>query len=188
MQPLLRLSHSIQRVSRGLGHLAALCGLALILVGAYNALARYAGKSLGLALTSNGLVELQWYLFSMMFLLGAPWALRQGAHVRVDIVYERYGERGRAWTNLIGTLLLLLPFAALGIYACWDFAADSIASREMSNDPGGLARWPIKALLPAAFGVLGLQGLAEVIGLSAFLLGKGPNPSPPTQADDGGGV
>ena len=177
MHALLRLSQSIHRVSRGLGYLAAIAGLLMVLVGAYNAIARYLGKFFGMALTSNALVELQWYLFSMVFLLGAPYALKVGAHVRVDVLYERLGPKKQAWVNLIGTLFLLMPFAALGVWACWDYAADSIAAREGSNDPNGLARWPIKAMVPAAFSILLLQALAELIEQVAFLSGKGPDPN-----------
>jgi len=130
-----------------------------------------------MALTSNALVEMQWYLFSVVFLLAAPWALRSGAHVRVDILYERVGPKGRAWINLIGTLVLLLPFAAIGLWSCWGFAAESIMSREGSNDPGGLARWPVKSLLPVAFGLLVLQGVCYANEQLAFLLGRGPDPS-----------
>ena len=177
MSALLRLAQSIHRVSRGLGYLAAGATLIMVLVGAYNAVARYLGRFLGMSLTSNALVELQWYLFSIVFLFGAPYALKVGAHVRVDVLYERMGPRRQAWINFAGTLLLLLPFAALGVWACWDYAADSIASREGSNDPDGLARWPIKALVPGAFGMLFLQGLAELIEQAAFLAGKGPDPN-----------
>lgn len=156
---------------------AGVATLLMVLIGAYNAVARYLGKYLGMALTSNALVELQWYLFSVVFLLGAPWALRQGAHVRVDILYERLSPKGRAWINVVGTVVLLLPFAALGVWTCWDFALDSIAAREGSNDPDGLARYPIKALLPLAFALLWLEAFALLLEQIAFLTGRGPDPN-----------
>ncbi len=177
MSRLLRLSRLVERVTHGLAMVAGWATLLMVLIGAYNAIARYLGKHLGMALTSNALVELQWYLFSVVFLLGAPWALRQGAHVRVDILYERLSPKGRAWINVIGTVVLLLPFAALGVWTCWDFAAESIAGREGSNDPDGLARYPIKALLPFAFALLWLEALALLLEQIAFLSGHGPDPN-----------
>ena len=177
MHWLLRFSQPIERLSLALAKIAGWATLLMVLIGAYNAVARYLGKYLGMALTSNALVELQWYLFSIVFLLGAPWALRQGAHVRVDVVYERLGPKGRAWINVVGTVLLLLPFAALGVWTCWDFAIESISSREGSNDPDGLARYPIKALLPIAFALLWLEALALLFENTAFLLGVGPDPT-----------
>ena len=151
MRALLSLAQGIHRVSRGLGYLAAGATLAMVLVGAYNAIARYLGKYLGTPLTSNALVELQWYLFSIVFLFGAPYALKVGAHVRVDVLYERLGPRRQSWINLGGCLLLLLPFAALGIWASWDYAVDSIASRKAQAIP---TVWPAGRSRPWSQGPL----------------------------------
>ena len=109
----------------------------MVLIGAFNALARTIGTHLGQQLGSNLWLEAQWYLFAMVFMLGAAATLRQDKHVRVDVFYGRLSERGRAWVDLLGTLLLLVPFCLLSTWACWDYVMNSWASRELSPDPGG---------------------------------------------------
>ncbi len=176
MKPWLRLADVIDLCNRRLAYIAGGLTLLMVLIGAYNAVARYLGKYLGATWTSNALVEAQWYLFSLVFLLGAPWALRVGAHVQVDVIYGNLGARKKAWFDLIGTLFLVLPFVALSMYTCLEFAQLSFEAREVSNDPGGLVRWPLKAMVPIAFAALLLQGLAQAIRQVAFLLGLGPDP------------
>lgn len=145
--------------------------LGMVLIGAYNALARYLDRSFEARLASNSWVEASWYLFSLVFLLAAPWALRQGAHVRVDVLYGRLGPRTRAWIDLVGGLGLLLPFCAFALWSAWPTVMNSIATWEASPDPGGLPRWPIKAVVPLAFALLVLQGVAEVLRRVLFLRG-----------------
>ncbi len=171
MTGLLRFAAAIDGLARLIGRMAAWLALGMVLVGAYNAIARYAGRSLELRLTSNALVETQWYMFSLLFLFGAPWVLQTGDHVRVDVIYERLGERGRRWVDLAGALLLLMPFCVFAAVTIWPFAAFSFSLREGSNDPGGLARWPLKLAMPLAFGLLFLQGLSEVIKTLARMRG-----------------
>src|SRR6056297_1877491 len=146
----------------------------LVGLGAATAALRYVGRPLGVSLTSNAFLEGQWYLFSAVFLLAAAWALRENAHVRVDVLYGRLGPRGKAWTDLLGTLLFLLPFCALMLWATGPSVAESWAVREVSPDPGGLPRWPIKALVPVAFVLLFLQGIAQAIKAVAQLRGHNP--------------
>lgn len=167
----LRLAHLIDRLNAAIGKAA--CGLMIVLVGlgAGTAVLRYVGRPLGLSLTSNAFLEGQWYLFSAVFLLGAAWALRENAHVRVDVLYGRLGPRGKAWTDLLGAVLFLLPFCALMLWATAPSVAESWAVREVSPDPGGLPRYPIKALVPVAFVLLLLQGVAEAIKAVATLRG-----------------
>ncbi|MEM7202335.1 MAG: TRAP transporter small permease subunit [Planctomycetota bacterium] len=174
MRAWLRLSFAIDRLNRGIARAVAWLALAMVLIGAYNAIARFCQRSLGMNLSSNAYLEAQWYLFSVLFLLGAPYALRKGSHVRVDVLYAGHPLRGRAWTDLLGTLLLLLPFCGFAIWTSWDFVADSIAKREMSNDPGGLPRWPLKPIVPMAFLLLALQGISEAIKRVALLRGWSP--------------
>jgi TRAP-type mannitol/chloroaromatic compound transport system permease small subunit len=133
----------------------------MVVVGAFNALARYGARWMGLNLSSNAYLELQWYLFSLAFLLGASYALRHDAHVRVDVLYGRLSERGKAWIDLAGTVLFLLPFCAFMLAVSWPSVAASWRVRETSPDPGGLPRWPIKAVILLAFALLIVQGLAE---------------------------
>ncbi len=135
--------------------------LILVLVGAFNALARYGGKSIGVDLSSNLYIELQWYLFSAVFLLGGAYTLKKGAHVRVDVVSSRLSDRTRFWIERLGLWLLLIPYCVFMIYISWSPVAESISLAEQSPDPGGLPRYYVKALIPLGFVILFLQGLAE---------------------------
>jgi TRAP-type mannitol/chloroaromatic compound transport system permease small subunit len=153
----------IDRLNTLVGRTAAWSVLLMALIGALNALASYLEPLAGRRLASVALDELQWYLFSALFLLAAPWALRENAHVRVDVTYGRLGPRGKAWTDLLGGALLLLPFCIYALVVSFPAAADSLRTGEVSPDPGGLPRWPIKAVLPVAFVLLALQGLANTM-------------------------
>jgi TRAP-type mannitol/chloroaromatic compound transport system permease small subunit len=144
----------------------------MVLVGAFNALARYGDKYLPVRLSSNGWIELQWYFFSIVFLLAAPHALRLNSHVRVDVFYGRLGLRGKAWIDLLGGLAFLLPFCIFAVWLTFPSAMLSLGIRETSPDPGGLARWPIKLVVPIAFVLLTLQGFAEVVRRALFLARK----------------
>ena len=172
MDALLAAARAIDALNARIGRLASWLTLAMVLLGASNALARYLGLYATLGVAPNAWIEGQWYLFSLVFLFGAPWALRTGGHVRVDVLYGRLGDRGRAWIDLVGGLLFLLPFCAFALWISWPTVAESIAQRETSPDPGGLARWPLKACVPAAFALLLLQGLSEVVKRIAFLRGR----------------
>lgn len=134
----------------------------MVLVGAFNAVARYTSRWTGANLSSNAYIEAQWYLFSLVFLLGASYALRHDAHVRVDVLYGRLSERGKAWIDLAGTVLFLIPFSVFMLVVSAPSVAASWRVREGSPDPGGLPRYPIKAVILLAFALLILQGLAEV--------------------------
>lgn len=156
--------------SRVGGAVSWLC-LLMVGLGAWNALARYLGRFVGVDLASNSFIEAQWYLFSLLFLLGAASALREDAHVRVDVLYGRLGARGKAWIDLVGTLLLLLPFCVFGIVESWDWVLNSWQGREGSPDPGGLPRYPLKAMVPIGFALLGLQGVSMLIRKMTLLFG-----------------
>ena len=151
----------------------ACCWLVLImtLLGAMNAILRYVGFYLKKNLISNAYTEAQWYLFSAVFLLAAPYVLQQDKHVRVDVVYGSLIKRRQHWINLLGTVLFLLPFCAFGIWSSWDFVGLSWQQFEMSSDEGGLARFPVKTVIPIAFALLFLQGLSEVYRLIDSLMG-----------------
>ena len=132
----------------------------MVALGAYNAVARYLTRSVGVALSSNALNELQWYLFSVIFLLGAAYGLRVDAHVRVDVLYSRLSMRARGWIDLVGTMLFLIPFSIVMLWVSWGTVRNSFMIREGSPDPGGLPRWPIKALILVSFALLLVQGIA----------------------------
>ena len=112
----LRVSGLIDRFNERVGRTVAWLALVMVLLGAFNAVGRYAGRYIGINLSSNLYLELQWYLFSLLFLLGGAWALREDAHVRVDVVYARFSTRTRGWINFVGMLTLLIPFC---IFSFW---------------------------------------------------------------------
>jgi len=158
--------------------------LAMVLVGAYNAVARYVGRGIGVNLSSNAYLEAQWYLFSLVFLLGGAYALRHDAHVRVDILYSNLSRRGRAWIDLGGVVLFLIPFCVLMLWVSWPAVANSWRVLEMSPDPGGLPRYPIKTAIPVAFALLLAQGFSMGIRAAAVLAGQPPgaDDSPPSNS------
>ena len=185
----LRLAAGIDRLNEWVGRAVMWLTLVMVLVGSYNAVVRYLAQFAGgaeegglggvlrsigevaVGLNSNAFIELQWYLFSIVFLLAAAYTLRHNRHVRVDVFYGRLSRRGKAWINLGGTLLFLLPFCTLMLWATVPSVANAWAVREMSPDPGGLPRYPIKTLLPVAFVLLFLQGVAMAIKQVAILRG-----------------
>ena len=171
MGALLRACDRIDALCRRVANASAWLTAGMVVVAAANAVLRYAGRALGENLSSNAWLELQWYLFSLVFLLGAPHALRRGGHVRVDVLLERWGPRARLWIDLVGGLGLLIPFCVFAIWNSYEFVADSVATLEQSPDPGGLPRWPIKLVVPLAFGLLLLQSVAEVLRRLAVLPG-----------------
>lgn len=171
LHALLRLGRIIDQINEWCGHLAAWLALLMVALGAYNAVVRYLGRYLGISLSSNAYIELQWYLFSVLFLLGSAYTLRHNGHVRVDVFYGRLAEKNRAWINLAGAVLFLMPFCVAMLFLSWPSVRNSWAVLEVSPDPGGLPRYPIKTLVLLAFGLLLLQGLAEIIRNVAILRG-----------------
>jgi TRAP-type mannitol/chloroaromatic compound transport system permease small subunit len=137
--------------------------LFMVVIAAVGAVARRFSRDLGLSLNLTPVTEAQWYLFSTVFLLGATYGLRHGVHVRVDVLYERLGAKARAWIDLVGTLLLLIPFAVLMLWVSWPAVLNSWQIRETSPDPGGLPRYPIKALILVSFALLLLQALSQAV-------------------------
>ena len=173
MQGLLRVSRAIDRLNEIIGRTSAWLALVMVLVGAFNAIARYGGRFIGFNLSSNLYLELQWYLFSLLFLLGAAWAMREDAHVRVDVLYARLSSRTRGWINLTGFLLLYIPFCAFTLWSSIPAVRNSWVVREGSPDPGGLPRYPLKAVILVCFGLLLVQGVSEII--KALAATRGPN-------------
>lgn len=166
MKALLAFSAVIDAINARFGTLASWCVLAACLISAGNALSRYS-----LGLSSNAWLEIQWYLFGAMFMLGAPYTLRVNGHVRVDIFYGALTRRGQIWVDLVGTLLFLLPASAILGWMSWPVFVESWRIGEMSNNAGGLLRWPIKLFLPLGFALLTLQGISELIKRIAALAG-----------------
>lgn len=158
-----KVAQSIDGFSRKVGRGTAWLSVAMVLVGSLNAIARYLGKGLGFSLASNRYLELQWYLFSLVFLLAASYTLERGAHVRVDVLYSRLRPRTRHWIDLLGTIFLLIPFCLFSLWVSWPAVINSWMILEQSPDPGGLPRYPIKTAILLCFAMLLLQAVAEII-------------------------
>jgi len=154
-----RLMMLIDRLVRGIGIAVSWLSLVLVLVIVGDVFMRYVFNE-----TSAASFELEWHLFGAIFLLGAAHALQDDRHVRVDVFYHRFSEKTKAWVNLIGTLVLLMPFCLVAFWESLSFVGNSFAVRETSPDPGGLpARYLIKSAIPIGFFLLGLQGLSLVL-------------------------
>lgn len=169
MRMLLATARAIDGLSTLVGRLMWWLTVVMVLIGAYNVITRYLGSYLGVQLSANVYLELQTYAFDLIFLLGAAYVLRSDAHVRVDIVYSRLGPRARAWIDIFGTFVFLIPFCIFGLYFCLGYVERSWAVLEQSPNPGGLPRYPIKAVILVAFGMLIAQGISEVIKNVALL-------------------
>lgn len=160
---LLGIARVIDRCSQLLGSLAGIGLILMVLVGLFNVLSRFIDKYLETSWSSNSLLELQWYLFSFVFLLAGAYVLSRDEHVRVDLLYGKLSQKKKAVINLLGTLLFLIPFCVIMLWVAVPWFTLSLTTAEMSSDPGGLLRWPVKLLLPVALGFLLLQGLAELM-------------------------
>ena len=169
MKRLLAISSLIDNLNERIGRLVMWGVLAATLVASGNALAKHF-----LGQGSNAWLEAQWYLFGALFLLGAGYTLKHNGHVRIDALHQRLSDRTRAWIDLFGSLLFLLPFAGLLAWLSWALFAESWRIQEMSPDDGGLVRWPVKLLLPLGFGLLFLQGVSETIKRVGVLRGVHP--------------
>ena len=164
---MLGLARWIDAFNEAVGRAVKWLVLVATLVSAGNAVMRY-----GFDQSSNAWLELQWYLFALIFLLGAGYTHRHNGHVRIDVLYGRFSERTRAWVDLLGGLLFLLPMASLIAWLGWAAFQTSWAVSETSPDSGGLLRWPIKLAIPVGFALLFLQGVAESIKRAAYLMGR----------------
>ncbi len=162
----LRVAGGIDWLSERFARLASWLILASCVVSAGNATVRYL-----IDRSSNAWLEAQWYMFAGIVMLGAPWVLKVNEHVRVDILYGRLAPRTRAWVDLLGFLLFLMPATALFLWMAWPFFLESFTSGEMSNNAGGLPRWWVKVVMPVGFAMLALQGLAEIVKRIGYLRG-----------------
>jgi TRAP-type mannitol/chloroaromatic compound transport system permease small subunit len=167
---LLRLSRAIDALNEQVGHLVYWLVLAAVVVSAGNAMMRYTFD-----MSSNAWLELQWYLFSAVFLLAAGYTLLHNEHVRIDVVYGHLPPRARAWIDLVGSVFFLLPMALIIMVLSWPIVVESIERNEYSSDAGGLLRWPVKILIPIGFFLLVLQGVSEIIKRIGFLSGHIPD-------------
>lgn len=163
-----KLSAVIDRVNQLLGKAASIMILLSCVVSAANALLRY-----GLDISNNWPLELQWYLFAAAVMLGASYTLRRNEHVRVDLIYSRLSDRGRLWLDLFGLVFFLMPACVLFAWLSWTtLFYPSLLVMEHSLNSGGLARYPIKFVVPFGFFMLSLQGLSEIIKRIGALKGE----------------
>jgi TRAP-type mannitol/chloroaromatic compound transport system permease small subunit len=163
---LLRISRAIDWVNDRLGVVANWMVLIACLISAGNAMMRYAFD-----MSSNAWLEIQWYLFAGMVMLGASYTLRMNEHVRVDILYTHLSERGKEWLDLIGTAVFLVPSMLIIAWESLPFFLTSWQIQEISGNAGGLLRWPVKILVPIGFTLVALQGISEIIKRAASLRG-----------------
>ena len=171
MKPLLALSRAIDAVNERLGRLVYWCVLIMVLVSAANAISRYA-----LSIASNAWLELQWYLFSAVFLLCSGYTLLHNEHIRIDVVAASLSRRKQIWIDIFGTFFFLLPIAVYMMWSSWPVFMNAWTSGEISGSAGGLVRWPARLLVPVGFFLLTLQGISELIKRFAYLRGLIPDP------------
>jgi len=179
MHSLLRLARLIDRVNGLFGKLIPWLVFAAVAISALNAVARKAFN-----LSSNAFLEVQWYLFAAVFLLGGGYALLVNAHVRIDVLAGKLSMRARNVIDVVGILLFLLPLCGAMLDLSWPYVRQAFISGEISQNFGGLIRWPVYALVPIGFTLLGLQALSELIKRLAFLTGQGPNPLHPGSSEE----
>lgn len=171
MQPLLKLSGLIDQTNERVGKLATWMILVVVVISAGNAVMRYA-----INWSSNGLLEIQWYLFSAIFMLCSGYVLLKNEHIRIDVVAGRLSPRAQNWIDVFGILVFLLPMVLITLTLSWPVFMNAWDTGEGSPNPGGLIRWPVRLLMPIGFLLLALQGVSELIKRIAFLTGNGPNP------------
>lgn len=168
MKGLLRLSEAIDRITLVFGWIASWLVLLATLISAGNAMSRYL-----FSLSSNAWLEIQWQLFSGIFLLGAAQVLKMNGHVRVDLIYGSVAPRTKLWIDVFGIIFFLFPTMAVLTYFSWGFFVPSFLSGEHSSNTGGLLFWPVKLVMPVGFGLVFLQGISELIKRFAALGGLG---------------
>lgn len=180
MKALLSFAHWIDGLTERVGGLANWIVIIVVVVGFYNVVARYLGRFVGMRLSSNVFIELQWYLFSLIFFFGFAYILKHGVNVRVDFLYTNWSEKQKAWVDFLGTLLFLIPLCLIGIYVTYNPVMTSWGrlpngnwgTWEVSPDPEGLPRAPIKTMIIVAFALLLLQSVAQAIKHWAVIQGR----------------
>ena len=172
MTLLLKLSQLIDWLNERVGKGAFWLVLIMTLISAGNAVVRFT-----INYSSNGLLEIQWYLFAAVFLLCSPYTLQKNEHVRIDVLSGKLSPRGLAVIDIIGTIFFLLPMVVAVLWLSLPLVAESYKINEYSANAGGLIRWPVKVLLPIGFTLLALQGVSELIKRIAFLMGMIDDPN-----------
>ena len=177
MSPLLQLSRAIDRLNEFVGRWVSWLVLGAVLISAVNAVVRKAFN-----FSSNGFLEIQWYLFAAVFLLAAGYTMLRQEHVKIDVVLSHFTKRTQIKIEMFGIVVFLMPFVFTVVILVWPLVTKAFFSGEMSSNAGGLIRWPVFALVPLGFGLLGLQGLSEFIKRAAFLAGLIDDPTKKQQS------
>lgn len=172
MQALLSLSKKIDTLSEWVGRWVAWLLLFAVLISAANAVVRKAFN-----MSSNGFLEIQWYLFAATFLLAAGYTLMRQEHVKIDVISGRFSKRTQVWIDIVGICVFLFPFVIVIIKLAMPLVINAYVTQEVSSNAGGLIRWPVFALLPAGLLLLGIQAVSELIKRIAFLQGLIPDPT-----------
>jgi TRAP-type mannitol/chloroaromatic compound transport system permease small subunit len=172
MYALLSLSKKIDALNEWVGRWVAWLLLLAVLISAGNAVVRKAFN-----MSSNGFLEIQWYLFAATFLLAAGYTLMRQEHVKIDVISGRFSKRTQIWIDIFGICVFLLPFVIVIIKLAMPLVINAYVTQEVSSNAGGLIRWPVFALLPAGLLLLGMQAVSELIKRIAFLQGLIPDPT-----------
>jgi len=167
----MRLAALIDAVNERVGKTVYWLVLVAVLVSAGNAIIRKVFN-----MSSNAFLELQWYLFSAVFLFGAGFTLLRNEHVRIDVIAGRLSPRAQAWIDIFGTVFFLLPMTLLFVWLSWPIFIRTYTHGEISTNAGGLLIWPARLMVPIGFALLSLQGFSELVKRIAFLTGAGPDP------------
>ena len=166
MSALLKFSLAIDWINERIGRFASVAVLLTAMISAGNAFVRYI-----LDISSNGWLEIQWYLFAGIVMLGAPVVLKLNEHVRVDLIYGKLKGNKPVYVDLFGLVFFLLPATLLMTYLSWPLLVKMFVMNEMSNNAGGLVRWPAMLMLPLGFAMMCLQGFSEIVKRICYLQG-----------------
>lgn len=172
MNALLKLSQLIDALTERIGKSIIWLVLVVTLISSGNAIMRYT-----INYSSNAFLEIQWYLFAMIFLLGSGYTLMKNEHVRIDLIAGKFSQRGQTWIDIFGIIFFLMPMAIAIMWMSWPIFLLALHNNEQSSNAGGLTVWPARLMVPVGFFLLVLQGVSELIKRVGFLLGLCPNPT-----------
>ncbi len=172
MNALLKLSQLIDSITEFVGKSIIWVVLVVTLISTGNALMRYT-----INYSSNAFLEIQWYLFAVIFLFGAGYTLKKNEHVRIDLISGKFSKRGQAWIDVFGIIFFLMPMAIAIMWMSWPVFLLAFKNNEMSSNAGGLILWPARLMVPVGFFLLVMQGVSELIKRLGFLQGLCPDPT-----------
>jgi TRAP-type mannitol/chloroaromatic compound transport system permease small subunit len=172
MNALLKLSQLIDSITEFVGRSIIWVVLVVTLISCGNAIMRYT-----INYSSNAFLEIQWYLFAVIFLFGAGYTLKKNEHVRIDLIAGKFSKRGQAMIDIFGIIFFLMPMAIAIMWMSWPIFLLALKTNEMSSNAGGLILWPARLMVPLGFFLLVMQGISELIKKIGFLQGLCPDPT-----------